>query len=266
MRRASLYWADGVTLLAIAAAIAVGYALDAADFGVATRSGLGVLLAFVPAVAWWTVFNRRDRAQAEPLRLVGAVAALAAILAAGLGEPLLRLVDLGAERSVVANLAVGILVVGVVRQTLVYAAIRFSVFDSVEFDEPVDGVVYGTAAGLGYATTLSIAAIVQAEGALLGPSMLRVAVTALAFAGLGGLTGSGLAAWKFHGQPVWTPAVAVLTAAVLNGIFFVTRAEALSGVGSATFGRWGSLAVAAAMAAAITVVLLRLHQSRERAT
>ena len=66
--------------------------------------------------------------------------------------------------------------VGVVATApLVYLAVRLSVYHSDEFDEWTDGILYGTAAGLGYATILNIDFIVSSGGADLGPGTVRVA-------------------------------------------------------------------------------------------
>ena len=54
-----------------------------------------------------------------------------------------------------------ILVVGFVLQGIVYAVVRFTVYSTAEFDERMDGIVYGTAAGLGIATMLNINFILE---------------------------------------------------------------------------------------------------------
>ena len=54
--------------------------------------------------------------------------------------------------SPIVHLAGGVLVVGIVQEGLKYLTIRLSVYGSREFDERTDGIIYGTAVGLGFAT------------------------------------------------------------------------------------------------------------------
>ena len=46
--------------------------------------------------------------------------------------------------------------IGFIQEFLIYAALRYTVYYSPEFDERVDGIIYAAAAGLGYATTLNL--------------------------------------------------------------------------------------------------------------
>src|SRR5687768_14713885 len=51
---------------------------------------VGVILALIPAAIWLAVFYQQDRHEPEPKSYVLAVFALGAVLAAAVGEPLLR--------------------------------------------------------------------------------------------------------------------------------------------------------------------------------
>jgi RsiW-degrading membrane proteinase PrsW (M82 family) len=204
-----------VSLLASAVAGALqGIALVAA----------GLILAAVPAGIWLLVFYQQDRLEPEPKRLVLGVFVLGAVLASTIGQPLIGgffRVNAWADFSVWTKLAADILIVGALQAFLIYAAVRYTVFRSDEFDEPVDGIIYGAAAGLGYATMLNISYIVSHGGVDLGVGALRVAVVALAYASFGGVLGYFLGQAKFAGYgPFWLP-LGVLATSVLNGLVTV---------------------------------------------
>jgi protease PrsW len=103
-------------------------------------------LAFAPALFWFWFFARRD-VQPEPAALLlrtflwGA----AMVLPAGLLE--LMIEPLG--------FIVGLLLVGIVEETLKFLAAR-NIMRHRDFDEPIDGLIYATAAALGFATLENI--------------------------------------------------------------------------------------------------------------
>ncbi len=184
----------------------------------------GLILAAVPAGIWLVVFYRQDRLEPEPKRLVLGVFVLGAVLASTIGQPLiggLFRVNTWADFSLWTKIAADILIVGALQAFLIYAAVRYTVFRSDEFDEPVDGIIYGAAAGLGYATMLNISYIVSHGGVDLGVGALRVAVMALAYASFGGVLGYFLGQAKFAARgPFWLP-LGVLATSVLNGLVTV---------------------------------------------
>ena len=62
----------------------------------------------------------------------------------------------------------------------------------------MDGIVYGTVAGLGVATTLNLYYIIDNEGVALAPGVIQDVTTALAQAPSGGLMGYFMAQAKFE--------------------------------------------------------------------
>ena len=167
------------------------------------------------------------------------------------------------------NLLGSILVVGFTHEFLKYAAVRYSVYPSTEFDERADGVVYGTAAGLGYATMLNINYVVASGGVNLQAGVMRIVVTALAQASFAGLTGYFLGRAKFEEEPVWWLPSGVALAAVLNGVFTTLRGEltttglSLSGGG---FNPWPGLILATIVAGATFGALFYLIRRANRLT
>lgn len=184
----------------------------------------GVVLALVPAALWMVVFYLQDRAEPEPKEYLFGVFGLGALLASAVGQPLItqffRVSD-WATGSVLLRLGAGVLVVGTIQEFLKYAAVRYSIFNSPEFDERIDGIIYGAAAGLGYATMLNITYVVNNGGVDLAVGATRIAVSALAHASFAGISGYFLGRAKFENMgPLWLPA-GLFLAALLNGVVTV---------------------------------------------
>jgi RsiW-degrading membrane proteinase PrsW (M82 family) len=234
-QRGSVLVADVFSAVLLVAFVLILFAVDRLvqpDLSGDLLVMVGVIIALVPAAIWLWFFYRRDRLEPEPKGYVLGVFLLGALLAAGVGIPLVdRFFRVGEwlNASFVTQVFGGILIVGFVQEFLKYAAVRFSVYESQEFDEWTDGILYGTAAGLGYATMLNIDFIVGSGGANLGPAAVTVALTALVHASLGGIVGYFLGRDKLEVRPVWWQAAGLAIAAVLNGLYFYVRAVLTSG-------------------------------------
>jgi RsiW-degrading membrane proteinase PrsW (M82 family) len=182
----------------------------------------GIILAGIPALLWLAFFYAQDRLEPEPKGYVLGVFALGALLAAAVGVPLLRDLFRTADwlgSSPWINLAGCILVVGASQEFLKYAAVRYSVYNLAEFDERTDGIIYGTAAGLGFATVLNLNAILGSGGINLEAVVIMVVVTALAQACFAGISGYFLGRSKFEHRPWWWLPSGIGIAAVGNGLF-----------------------------------------------
>lgn len=262
------FWRDELLLIvSLVAFVAVVYAVDNAlqpTFTPSTLLVTGILLALVPATIWLVFFYLQDRAEPEPKGFVLAVFGLGALLAAAIGIPVVEnlfRVSHWLYTNTISTILGGILVVGFTQEFLKYAAVRYSVYHSDEFDEPTDGVIYATAAGLGYATVMNIQFVVSNGGVDLGAGILRMAVVALAQAAFSGITGYFLGKAKFESEPIWWMPLGITLAAVFNGLFFwllgiVTQPSiTLSG---ATNNSWVGLVLAAIVALVTTGVLLTL--------
>jgi len=261
-------WRDEF-LLIIGLCVFVGivYALDNALNPVFTPTTLlltGVFLALVPASIWMIFFYMQDSAEPEPKGFVMGVFVLGGLLAAAVGIPIVENlfnVSHWIYTDTLTTILGGILVVGFTQEFLKYAAVRYSIYHSDEFDEPTDGVVYATAAGLGYATVLNIQFVVSNGGVDLGAGIIRIAVVALAQAAFSGITGYFLGRAKFESEPIWWMPLGISLAAIFNGMFnwllgIVNKPTiTLSG---ATSNTWMGLVLAAVVALATTGVILML--------
>jgi len=184
----------------------------------------GIIIAIIPSLLWLTFFYQRDKLEPEPKHYVFGVFVLAAFLAYSIGIPLVKQVFRVNDWLYLTPwgyILGSILVVGVIHQFIVYATVRYSVYPTKEFDERIDGIVYGTAAGLGIATMLNITYVIELGGAKLVIAAIYCVINALAYASFGGIMGYFLSMAKFgkrtgQGQLIWGVAIA----AVLNGLFF----------------------------------------------
>ncbi len=112
-------------------------------------NSLGVIFAllalgFGPAVFWLYYFYKKDSIEPEPLSLIRAVF-LWGMFSVG---PAILL-----ENAVPAPPIAGIVIVApIVEEALKFLVVYLVVYNHIEFDEPMDGVVYASAAALGFAS------------------------------------------------------------------------------------------------------------------
>src|SRR5262245_35249850 len=210
---------------------------------------VGLFLALVPSLLWLYFFYRQDRLEPEPKTNIAAVFAVALLLTDVMGRRVVEdwfQVSTWAATDTITSLLASVLIVGFIRQAIAYVAVRAVVYATPEFDERMDGIVYGTVAGLGVATLLNLRYIIANEGVEIAPGVIHTVTTALAQASFGGLMGYFMAEAKFAHKPVWWVPLGFTLAAILNGLFSWLISEvSASGL---TVEPWRSLAMGLAMA------------------
>ena len=218
------FWRAGVIQILGMALFSVIVAVIAGNLGPLTRPAqiaLGLFLAVVPSLLWLVYFYRQDRLEPEPKTHIGLVFMAALILTDFLGLRVINewfQVGAWASTNTWISLAASILINGFVLQVCAYIAVRL-VYTGSEFDERMDGIVYGTVAGLGVATLLNLHYIIDNQGVDLAPGVINVVTTALAQASFGGLMGWFMAEDKFSNRRFWFVPLGFTIAAVLNGLF-----------------------------------------------
>lgn len=224
----------------------------------------GIIFSIIPAVFWLSFFYQKDRLEPEPKHYVIGVFLLGAFLAYSIGIPVVKRVFNVSDWLYQTNwgyILGSIFVIGIIHEFLIYVAVRYTVYPSSEFDEWIDGIIYATAAGLGFATMLNIYLVVDMGGAQLLISAIYCVINALAYASFAAVIGYCLAKAKFRenvGQGLII--LGILIAAVLNGLFFlVQRLVIVSGM---QYNPWkGFVAGIVLVAVIFTIVEVLMRRS-----
>lgn len=216
---------------------------------------LGMVLSLVPAAIWLFFFYRLDRLDPEPKQMVVRIFLMGALVAAALRDPLINGVfDVRAWQYNTwwGHLFGGILIVGVIEQFLIYATVRYVIFEHPEFDERVDGVIYAVAAGLGLATVLNFQYVIRSNGVDLDIGSVRMVINALGYASFAGVMGYFIGQTRFEKTPIYYMPGGLALAAVLNGLFWFLIDRTIGG--GLRPNPWGDL-IFAAIVAALTLAL-----------
>ena len=154
-----------------------------------------VVIAIAPIVflAWF--MYSRDRYEKEPRRLILKTFLVAALLIIPvvIAELIGTLILPPLEDPLLLFLHF-LIVVALVEESSKYAAVRISVYSSREFNEPMDGLVYGAIAGLGFAAPENLLYVLS-RGAALG--IIRAILSVPGHALWGAIIGYYLALQKF---------------------------------------------------------------------
>jgi RsiW-degrading membrane proteinase PrsW (M82 family) len=211
-----------VLLMGVFAAVVASLANVVGDPTRTVRIGMGIFLAIAPTGLWLYFFYRQDRLEPEPKTKIAGVFLVALLLTDTLG---LRIIDdlfhfrVWTTVNATTSLVASILIIGFTLEAIKYAAIRALVYVTSEFDERMDGIIYGSTAGLGVATLLNLHYIIDNAGVALAPGVIHVVTTALAQASFGGVLGYFMAQAKFEQRSMWWVPMGLVVSAGLNGLF-----------------------------------------------
>jgi RsiW-degrading membrane proteinase PrsW (M82 family) len=109
-----------------------------------------LLLAIGPALFWLWYFYHRDKYEPEPLSWI----LMIYLLGMAITIPVAFIE--GITSLVLTEFVVAVMVAPVVEESAKFLVVRRTVYETQEFDEPVDGIVYAAAVGLGFATLENI--------------------------------------------------------------------------------------------------------------
>jgi protease PrsW len=226
---------------------------------------LAALMAGIPAVFWLGFFYMMDRHEPEPKQLVAGVCVLGALIAAPLADfvqsQAVPPVALGVENLSPFSLdrvLHAVLIAGLAQEMCKYAVVRYTIYMSREFDEPMDGIVYMMACGTGFAVWVNYHRLSgQNHEVYLSIGAAQAVVTTLAHASFAGLLGYVLGRAKFSRRSAPVRGILVmlglLGAATLNGQFTIVGNWVLSrGLAQHP---WYGVGYAAISAAAIFAVI-----------
>jgi protease PrsW len=121
---------------------------------------LVVLLAgLIPAVIWLSFFYVLDREDPEPMGMV-VLAFFSGVVGYIVFNRFLGVVVFDIEswslNTMQLPIAETLFIKGVIPALSIYFIVRYVFFPSADFDEPVDGMMYGAFAGIGYALTITL--------------------------------------------------------------------------------------------------------------
>lgn len=231
---------------------------------------VAILIAAVPASLWLAFFYLQDRHEPEPMHFVAGVFLLGGLVAAPLSDfvvaqlaPPVALGQHGLRPFALDRIVHAIVVIGLAQELCKYAAVRYTIYTSPEFDEPMDGVVYMMSVGTGFAVWVNYHRLQGFGGTVyLSTGAAQTVVTTLAHASFAGWGGYVLGRTKFsrHG-PVQRGArlfVGLLLAAALNGGFHLVESWVTThGLANHP---WKAVGYAAVVAATVFAALMLFVQ------
>lgn len=202
---------------------------------VALPPAVALLIAVVPAALWLALFYLQDRHEPEPKAFVAGVFILGAAIAAPLADflvyqvsPPMPLAAYGLSPFQTDRVVHAILVVGLAQELCKYVVVRYTIYQSAEFDEPMDGVVYMMAVGTGFAVWLNYHRLQHlGHSVFLSTAAAMTVVTTLAHASFAGALGYVMGRAKFTRRSPMVRTVLLFFglagAAALNGSFSVVE-------------------------------------------
>jgi RsiW-degrading membrane proteinase PrsW (M82 family) len=258
----------GLVLFVVAAYVVES--LLGIDGPVTVDKPMAIVMAAIPGLLWLVYFYLQDRHEPEPKHFVFAVYLAGAFLAAPISHFVIDLARPPRSGFSLAlfsteNIIWAVLVVGLAQEGAKYAVVRYSIYLSSEFDEPMDGIVYMTAAGIGFATYENYYYLQGLDGTVfMGAGAANAVITTLAHACFAGVLGYALGRAKFDSADPTRRGLVLLAglvvAAVLNGQFAVL--EGIVKSSGLEVQPLRGLAYAAGFAAAVffvTSLLMRRH-------
>jgi RsiW-degrading membrane proteinase PrsW (M82 family) len=227
---------------------------------------LALALLVVPALLWLGYFYLQDRHEPEPKHFVLGIYLIGAFVAFPISRFLVELYPVepwsGGRLTLLAVVA-AIAPLGLAQELAKYLVVRYSIYLSDELDEPIDGIIYMTAAGIGFATAENLHALEAMGGTiLLSAFAVNSVVTTLAHGSIAGVLGYAVGLARFAPAPRRAPLLllGLACAATLNGLFGLLEVRVrVSGLQVVP---WRGVAFAAVFAACVfgvTLALMRRH-------
>ncbi len=109
------------------------------------------LAALIPGIAWLAYFYRCDRFEPEPVRLVIRTFFVGMLVALAMGA-----VYSGIDYPWGPYMWAAVFFAPLVEEPAKFLAVRWTVYNSSQFNEPFDGIIYAVSAALGFAAVENI--------------------------------------------------------------------------------------------------------------
>jgi RsiW-degrading membrane proteinase PrsW (M82 family) len=158
---------------------------------------ISMLIALAPGLFLVWYFSYRDRYEREPKRMIVKIFLLGALMVipAALLETLLASVLNYVTTGLFYIFILSFLVIAPIEESLKYFAVRRWIYNSLEFDEVMDGIVYTVSASLGFATLENVFYVLTLGRAI---GVARAFLTVPGHALFGALLGYYLGQAKFN--------------------------------------------------------------------
>ncbi|MBC8111896.1 MAG: PrsW family intramembrane metalloprotease [Verrucomicrobia bacterium] len=182
-----------------------------------------VVFSIFPGLLWLYFFYIQDKYDREPHTHLLGVYFLGALMAYGFSMPLEGLFNqthpykLGGG---LADFAQSILIFACIHQLTKFLVVRYTIYNSSEFNEPADGVIYSIAVSLGFASAYNMVYLNSLDAINMAVVPIRIIEYYLVSAVLGGLMGYFIGKAKFEPtrREIWM-VVGFLLTVVLDGVY-----------------------------------------------
>ncbi|HOA23838.1 MAG TPA: hypothetical protein PK801_06910 [Aggregatilineales bacterium] len=227
-------WQTSLFILGLLLAVIVALAIAGQFFGAevtgAPRIILGVAISVLPALLWLFFLTRLAALREVELSpLLPTMFVLAALIAAAIARPLLfEIIDLDgwlAQATASSRLSANILLGGSIHAFLLYAMVRYTVWQTPSFEHRADGVLYGLVTSWGYAATYNTLFVFDYGGVSLVNGSYRILTQTFAFLVTGLVLGYFLGRNRFEDMPFYFMSAGVALAGFLNGFLFYAGTE-----------------------------------------
>ena len=175
-----------------------------------------LIVSILPGLLWIYFFYRQDKYEAEPFILIlkSFFLGAAAVIPAGLIEfPFSNLI--ATTDNLLMLLILSIFVIGLVEEVLKIGVVYLFIYPLAEFNEVMDGVIYGISAGLGFAVIENLF-YTMVFGYQVG--VMRAFITTVVHASFSGIAGYYLGLAKETGERRLI-AIGLIQAVLLHGIY-----------------------------------------------
>ncbi|NLM24598.1 MAG: PrsW family intramembrane metalloprotease [Firmicutes bacterium] len=185
------------------------------------------LISLAPGLVWVCFFYQQDKFEKEPIVKLAQVfiaGAVSVILAIWFETPFRRF--LVGDVTLFTHFWISFFVIGLGEEFFKLLALYFVGYSSPEFNEPVDGIIYGTTVGIGFSVVENMLYIIN-YGLEVAP--IRALIASLAHASFSGIAGTYLGRAKFSQTPFLELFKGLVLASCFHGLYdFILISEILS--------------------------------------
>lgn len=259
--------AELVLLFGMAVLAACAFFIDRASAtGGAIELGppLRMILVALPAMLWLAYWRARESAASDPRPLVIGMFVAGALIAGPVAEfvvswisPMPATAPADAHWLSSSELVHAFLVVAMTQELTKFVILRYSVYPLGAIAQPIDGLVYATALGLGFASYRGYLLLSAGDGDVVLPmAIARIIITTLGHASFAAALGLALGWAKFvpHGALARSAILlaGLVAAALLSGAF-TSLGRAVATVDVA-FDPWRGMVFAFGFAVAVMLI------------